>query len=107
MRSQAEIETLLSGVINDACPPCYSVDSKARRKRIKERELAVMYCARFSDRMQSHAPYRSRDEAIQKLAPVAVWFLGWAARQFAIAIIKLLWERWHEPQAQPSHNGMP
>lgn len=57
---------------------------------------ARRYCDEFCGRMQTDAPFASEDEAINSLAPMAVWIFGWAARQFAILVIRALWRRWHQ-----------
>ena len=65
------------------------------KTQTRQLKTARRYCDRFCERMQDE-PFSSEDEAINGLAPVAVWFFGWAARQFAILVIKALWRRWHQ-----------
>ena len=66
-----------------------------RRATERERRQAQSLCDRFCDRMESMQAFSTREEAIESLAPIAVWIIGLAARQFAIWVITRLWERWH------------
>jgi hypothetical protein len=64
-------------------------------ERSKKIGKASKLCDRFFERMQTQSSFETEAEAINKLAPVAVWFIGWAARRFAIMVIKALWREWH------------
>lgn len=94
-KTDAEISDIIRDVMLQACPPVRYGSESQVMEHAKTRERASRYCYRFAAHMQSDMPYQSDTEAINALAPVAVWFIGWAARQFAIAVIKLLWNRWH------------
>ncbi len=65
------------------------VSDKKRQKKV------AGYCGSFFKQMNSDKPFETPEEAVAALAPIAVWFIGWAARQFAIMVIKWLWNRWH------------
>lgn len=95
MKPQTEVDQIIDSVLDDICPPVVGASDAYRAARYSRRNKAVSYCMNFSDTMQGNAPFATEDEAIQALAPVAVWFIGWAARQFAIFVIKSLWRRWH------------
>ena len=73
----------------------YSGEGRVLKDAVRERKVN-RYCDRFFAVMQSDAPFMDEDDAIQQLAPVAVWFIGWAARQFAIVVIRWLWAAWHD-----------
>lgn len=71
--------------------------SRVRRMMAQRKvEKARRYCDDFCYWMQSDYAFRNEEEAINSLAPAAVWIFGWAARQFAILVIKALWRRWHQ-----------
>jgi hypothetical protein len=63
--------------------------------QFQKEKKARRYCAAFAAKMQSSEPFQSVDEAVQALAPVAIWFFGRVARRFAIMILKALWRHWH------------
>lgn len=63
---------------------------------VKKVQKVNRLCDQFFSAMESDSPYQTDEDAIQALAPIAVWFFGWAARQFAIAVLRWLWNRWHE-----------
>jgi hypothetical protein len=103
MRDRGEVA--LWNIRNEAVLQ-FAVSNGAGGRPITDRakvKKVSRYCDRFFDAMQSEAPFRSADEAVSALAPIAVWFIGWAARQFAIAVIRFLWERWHgvSSESQP------
>lgn len=83
-----------ASVLNEIIPVACSGNGKVRQSTI--RKTGLKYCLPFCVKMQSDHPYQSEEEAINGLAPVAFWIFGWAARQFAILVIKALWRRWHQ-----------
>ena len=62
---------------------------------LKKQKRVRNLCQRVFQGMSGDKPYGSVEEAINGIAPVAFWIFGWAARQFAIMVIKWLWNRWH------------
>lgn len=96
MRSPGELNRLRSAaVFTFCCPLSASASHTERLSHVNERRKVERYCNRFFVRMNSSRPFESPEEAISAIAPIAVWFVGWAARQFAIAVIHFLWARWH------------
>lgn len=83
-----------NAVIAETCPESSLMSASGRKERSKRVEKANSYCDAFMQRMQSDEPFESIDDAICEIAPVAVWFLGWAARQFAMFVLKSLWRHW-------------
>lgn len=95
-KTESELNQIIGDVMGVACP-AERVGSQAHLiEQDRKRERAKRYCYRFASHMQSDMPYQSEAEAITALAPVAVWIFGWAARQFAIYVIKLIWNAWHK-----------
>lgn len=86
---------VLAEVIPVACVHDDYIDDRSKKERRAKR-----YCEAFCAKMQTVEPFATPDEAVAALAPVAVWFIGWAARQFAIMIIKALWHHWHQPEPE-------
>jgi hypothetical protein len=79
-----------------SCIPVSATNSRRDfAKRTKQVVQAHAYCDRFFQSMHSKAPFDSEEAAIQSLAPIAVWFIGWAARQFAFLVIRALWREWN------------
>ena len=93
MSPQSKAEQVTADVLREITP-CTS-EKPLNRNEKRSLAKARRYCDRFCERMQDE-PFSSEEDAINGLAPVAVWFFGWAARQFAILVIKALWRRWHE-----------
>lgn len=87
-----------AAVLNEVLPVACVRDCDY--KSIRKAERAQKYCSAFCVKMQSREPFATPEEAVAALAPVAVWFIGWAARQFAIMIIKALWHHWHQPEPE-------
>lgn len=83
-----------NAVIAETCPESSLMSASGRRERNKRLEKANSYCDAFLQRMQSDEPYESVDDAICEIAPAFVWIFGWAARQFAIFVLKSLWRHW-------------
>ena len=94
----AKVQRVTDAVLAEVIPVACVHDENGRRSQ-KERK-AKRYCDAFCVKMQSREPFATPDEAVAALAPVAVWFIGWAARQFAIMIIKALWHHWHQPDPE-------
>jgi hypothetical protein len=80
----------------DVVPMCDQKDARQRHWQTRQIRQANQYCDQFFDVMLSDDYFVSEQHAINSLAPVAGWFLGWFARRFAIMVIKALWRRWHE-----------
>jgi len=95
MKTESQINRIISDVMSAACPAVRFGSEATLLEHDRKRERAMRYCERFTRKMKFGVPYQSESEAITALAPVAIWFLGWAARQFAIYVIRLLWARWH------------
>lgn len=95
---KTKVERVTSAVLREVIPVACVNDSYAAYDRKTRR--AQRYCVAFCTKMQSREPFATPDEAVAALAPVAVWFIGWAARQFAIMIIKALWHHWHQPDPE-------
>lgn len=87
-------QRVTAAVMRELLPVCYAKETPIYKAFDKE-DKARRYCRRFAAKMNSAEPYATPEEAIQALAPVAVWFIGWAARQFAIMVLKALWRHWH------------
>ena len=97
-KNPAKAARVTAEVLAEVIPvACVHEDTGGRY--LKERK-ALRYCDAFCVKMQSREPFATPDEAVAALAPVAVWFIGWAARQFAIMIIKALWHHWHQPDPE-------
>lgn len=94
----AKVQRVTDAVLAEVIPVACVHDENGRRSQ-KERR-AKRYCDAFCAKMQSREPFATPEEAVAALAPVAVWFIGWAARQFAIMIIKALWHHWHQPEPE-------
>lgn len=62
---------------------------------VKAQKRVKKYCQAFFEGMSGDQPYGSVDEAVNKIAPIVIWGFGWLSRQFAIMVIKWLWNRWH------------
>ena len=63
-------------------------------KPVRRNEAVVRnYGTRFLNRMSSDTPFKTEEEAIAALAPVAVWIFRWALRKIAIEVIRYLWAR--------------
>ena len=94
-RTDAELKRIRTAVLQSTTV-CASNGGKPLNKR--QAAKADRYCNTFIENMNSETPlYESEDAAINAIAPIAVWFFGWAARQFAIWVIKALWREWHTP----------
>lgn len=100
MKTAHERQALINDVLREVVPVAAAKDRAARRRQAAETAAATKHCNRFISKMESSSPFESEDEAIMTLAPIAVWFIGWAARQLAILVIKAIWRRW---QASGSH----
>jgi hypothetical protein len=101
-RSVMDRLELIDDVFRDVVPlnnpHSLFISEKEYRQRQSKLETVRGYCNRFVSTMESDAPFESEAEAIQKLAPVTVWFIGWLARRFAIMVIKAAWRRWHSTE---------
>lgn len=96
MKSTGELNRLRSAAVFTFCEPLSASASPLQRlNHTNERRSVERYCNRFFARMNSSRPFESPEEAISAIAPVAVWIFGWAARQFAMAVLHFLWARWH------------
>lgn len=96
MKSSGELNRLRSAAVFQFCTPLTGQSSHSERlNHVNERRKVERYCNRFFVRMNSSQPFETPEDAIAAIAPVAVWFIGWAARQLAIAVIRFLWDRWH------------
>lgn len=98
MKNAAKVARVTAAVLQEVLPVACVHDSDGRRWQ-KEKK-AKRYCDAFCAKMQTVEPFATPEEAIQALAPVAVWFIGWAARKFAIMIIKALWHHWQQPEPE-------
>lgn len=98
MKTANELRFLISDVQREVCPLSAGAGASARRKHAKDLEATERHCRRFAALMESDAPFETVDDAIMALAPIAVWFIGWAARQLAILVIKAIWRRWTNSQ---------
>ncbi len=83
-----------NAVLSEVCPESSLMSATAKKERSKRLDKANAYCDAFMNRMQTDEPFESVDEAICEIAPIAIGFLWWAARQFAIFVIKSLWRHW-------------
>lgn len=96
-------ENYVNGLLEDAVVtfcPMVSAAAKPGGKPVRKNEATVRkYGSRFLDRMSSDAPFKTEDEAIAALAPIAIWIFRWAIRQLAIQVIKYLWMRIQKPTA--------
>ncbi len=99
MKTQREVDQIVSDVLLDMFPQSSQKDARYYLDAERRMSQAKPYCRKFTAQMQFGVPYQTEAEAINALAPVAFWFFGWAARQFAIYVIKLLWARWHSSAA--------
>lgn len=90
-------ESYFNGLLADAVVtfcPMVSAATKPGGKPVRKNEVAVRkYGAAFLNRMSSDAPFKTEEEAIAALSPVAIWIFRWALRQLAIQVIKYLWSR--------------
>jgi hypothetical protein len=73
----------------------------SEKYRRKQERAANHYIDEFFIAQVRGQSFQTEEEAIQALAPVAVWFLWWVARQFAIMVIKAVWRAWNEDAASP------
>ncbi len=96
MKTANELRFLISDIQREVCPLSASADKAARRKHARDLEAVEGHCRRFIAVMDSGSPFETVDDAIMALAPVAWWFIGWAARQLAILVIKAIWKRWNQ-----------
>ena len=99
LKTESEIDQIIKDVLQEACPDMLFGSDAAAKSQRRNKEAAQHYCERFANAMDFGVPYQSEAEAINALAPVAVWFFGWAARRFAIYVIRLMWRRWHADPA--------
>jgi hypothetical protein len=84
---------LLEDAVDRLCP-VVSAAAKPGGNPVRKNEAAVRrYGAAFLNRMSSDAPFKTEEEAIAALAPIAIWFFRWALRQLAIQVIQYLWNR--------------
>ena len=96
MKSPGELNRMRNAAVFAICGAMSASANVAQRLDHQNKRKAVeRHSNRFFARMNSPFPYESAEQAIQSLAPVAIWFFGWAARQLAIAVIRFLWDRWH------------
>jgi hypothetical protein len=103
MKSPGELNRMRSAAVFQFCGAMSaSADTKQRLDHQNKRRAVERHSNRFFARMNSPFPYESAEQAIQSLAPVAVWFFGWAARQLAIAVIRFLWDRWRGSESVES-----
>ena len=97
MRTPEELNiharSVTADVLQNFLPLACTHDSEITEWRKKQK--AERYCNNFC-RAMIHDPFASEQDAINAIAPAAVWIFGWAARKFAILVIKALWRRWHE-----------
>jgi len=93
----AHQENLTSRLLEDAVVtlcPMVSAGKKPGGKPVRRNEATVRkYGTRFLGVMSSDAPFKTEEEAIAALAPVAIWIFRFALRQLAIQVIKYLWAR--------------
>lgn len=90
---------LLEDAVDTFCP-MVSAAAKPNGKPVRRSESTVRkYGSRFLDRMSSDAPFKTEEEAVATLAPVAIWIFRWAIRQLAIQVIKYLWMRIQKSQS--------
>lgn len=90
---------LLEDAVVTFCP-MVSAAAKPGGKPVRRNEASVRkYGGKFLDRMSSDAPFKTEDEAIAALAPVAIWIFRWALRQLAIQVIQYLWMRIQKPSS--------
>jgi len=90
---------ILEDAVVTLCP-MVSDAAKLGRKPVRKNESTVRkYGGKFLDRMSSDAPFKTEEEAIYALAPVAIWIFRWAIRQLAIQVIKYLWMRIQKPNS--------
>ncbi len=94
--SASDLMNLKNAVIMEFCTPNGSAGPKELLENEKRRRRVDRWCDKFIDGMLGPKPYQSEEEAIGAIAPVAVWFIGWAVRQLAIAVLRSLWKRWNE-----------
>lgn len=69
--------------------------SAKRAERAKRVAKANGLIDRFVLRQVSDEPFETPEQAIQALAPIAVWIFGYLARQFAIMVIRAVWDSWN------------
>jgi len=87
-------DRLLNDVVNELCPRT----GNAKPARSKSREKTVrLYGERFLDRMAGNTPYKTEEEAISAMAPIAIWLFRWALRQIVIQVVRYLWKALSTP----------
>ena len=95
-RGVKEVDSIKRDAIEKFCPVASS-----EKRRSSESVKIERWVDGFSRTMNSDAPYKTVDEAVDAIAPIAITLLGfvfrYAMRQLAIAVIKFVWARWHEP----------
>jgi hypothetical protein len=93
--NQTFVEQDIRRNVLKSCIPVTAVASQRDlHKRTKQIVQANRHCDEFFAAMRSESPFESEEQAIQSLAPIAIWFIGWAVRQFAIMVIKALWREY-------------
>jgi len=99
MKSARSLGDIRRRVLMEVIPVSAVNVKRGYEKRAGKLVQATKYCDDFFEAMTTGTGYASEEEAIQKLAPIAGWFIGWAARKFAIMVIKALWRHWHSDVA--------
>lgn len=93
------VNSLLEDAVVTLCP-MISAAAKPSGKPLRRNEAHVRkYGTQFLNRMSGDAPFKTEEEAIAALAPIAIWFFRWAIRQLAIQVIKYLWMRIQKPSS--------
>jgi len=100
MHSSTTLSDIRRSVLNTVIP-CSAIASRRDHAQRPDRIVeANRYCDQFFGRMLSEKRYATEAEAINSMAPIAIWFIGWATRQFAIAVIRCLWRHWSAVESE-------
>lgn len=78
--------------------PVAGTSAADHQRQAAQIRQANKYCDSFFDQQEFGSPFETEQDAVNAMAPIAVWFIGWAARQFAIMVIKALWREWSNHQ---------
>jgi hypothetical protein len=95
-RGVAEVDVIKRDAIERFCP----VTSSGKKSQSEARKIEKWVDA-FAEAMNGETPYKTVDEAVAALAPIAITLFGfifrYALRKLAIAVIRFAWSRWNDP----------
>lgn len=77
----------------DCSPRAVSMFQKPDRERAKRRQNVARTIIRFNAAMSSTNPPRTKQEAVEMVAPFLSLLLSFFVRQFAIQVIEWLWDQ--------------